>query len=76
MEEHVVFALDTRRVFDVTGTPALDLHTTASLLLDVLNIRATMTHNLGSQVETRHGFETYGDSLLWPFALFERIRDS
>src|SRR5436309_3000442 len=69
MEEHVVLALQSRRCFNIAGTPALDLHAAACLLLDVLNISATMPHNLGSKVEAGYRLQADGDALLRPFPL-------
>jgi len=48
---------------------SLDLHTTASLLLDMLNILTAMANNLGTQIKTGHGLEPNHNLFLLPFDL-------
>ena len=50
-------------------TTALDLDAAARFLLDMLDIGAPVTYDLGSQVEAWNRFEVDGNLLLWPFAL-------
>ena len=53
----------------IAGSPALDLHTAASLLLDVLHISTTMPDDLSAQVKTVYRLKAYRNFLLGPFAL-------
>jgi hypothetical protein len=71
MQEHVLIALPTGGSFHVARAAALDLHTAAGLLLDMLDIGATMTNDLSTEVETRDGLKTNRDLLFRPFALFK-----
>lgn len=71
MEEHILITFPVRRCFEVAGSAALDLHAAARLLLNVLDIGTTVSHNLGAQVESMDGLQGDGDLLLGPFALEE-----
>lgn len=53
----------------VAGVATFDLDTAACFLLDMFHVRPTMTHDLGSQIEARDGFEVDGNPLFGPFAL-------
>lgn len=55
VEEHILITFPVRRCFEVAGSAALDLHAAARLLLDVLDIGTTVSHNLGAQVESMDG---------------------
>jgi hypothetical protein len=48
MEEHVLVAFPIRGCFQVARSSALDLHTTSSLLLNVLDVSTTMSNNLSA----------------------------
>lgn len=50
-------------------TTALDLNTTARLLLNVLHVGSSMTNNTGTKIEAGDGLQINGDLLLGPFAL-------
>lgn len=52
MEEHVLVTFSIRGCFQVARSSALDLHTTSSLLLNVLDVGTTMSNNLSAQVES------------------------
>ena len=69
MQEHWFVAFPPRARFNETRATALDLHTTASLLLDVLDIGTTLTNDLCAQIEARYRFKINRDALLRPFAL-------
>lgn len=69
MEEHVLVAFSIRGCFQVTRASALDLHTTASLLLDVLDVGSAMSNDLSTQIEPMNGLEGDRDLLFRPFAL-------
>lgn len=66
---HILFALPVGSNLQIAGTAALDLDAAASLLLDMLHIGATVTNNLGTQVEARHRLQVDGDLLYPPFTL-------
>lgn len=70
MQKHILIALAARRGFHITRPATLDLDTAAGLLLDVFDVGSAVSHNLGTEVEARDGFEADGDLLLGPFALF------
>lgn len=55
VEEHVLVTFSIRGCFQVAGSSALDLHTTTSLLLDVLDIGTAMSNNLSAKVESMNG---------------------
>lgn len=69
MEIHVIVAFPVSRGLKISRTTALDLDTAASLLLNVLHVRATMSNNLSSEVETSNLFEIDRYLCLGPFAL-------
>lgn len=52
VKKHVLITLMVGSRLQVARSPALDLHTAASLLLDVLHISTTMPDDLSAQVET------------------------
>lgn len=52
---------------------ALDLHTTPSLLLNVLHIGSALANNLSAKVEPWNGFEIDRDALFRPLAPTERV---
>lgn len=53
---------------EATTTP-FDLHSASSLLLDVLDVGATLADDLSPQIETGDIFHIQENSLLWPFTL-------
>jgi hypothetical protein len=69
MEIHRLIALLAALWLHETRTAALDLDLAAGLLLDVLDIVATATDDLCSQVKAANGLKTYGDFFLGPLAL-------
>jgi hypothetical protein len=70
VEKHVLVALMVGSGLKVSGSSTLDLHTAASLLLDMLDISSSMSNNLSTQVETMYRLQAYRDLLLGPFALW------
>lgn len=70
MQIHVLVALSASALFHESRATALDLDTTSSLLLDVLDVRTAMANNLSAEVEARNGFEIDRDLLFRPFTLF------
>jgi hypothetical protein len=70
MQVHVFITLTTSTMFHEARSTALDLDTTPSLLLDMLDISPSMTNNLSTEVEARNWFKIYLNSFLGPFALF------
>lgn len=69
MQKHVVVALTARGQLQESGSATLDLDATTSLLLNVLDVRTAVPHDLGAKVKARKGIEVDRDSLLGPFAL-------
>lgn len=51
MEVHVFIALGSSPMLHETRSTTLDLHTTSSFLLDILDISAAVTNNLGAKIE-------------------------
>ena len=72
MQIHWLIALSTSTMLHETRIAALDLNTASCFLLDVLNVSASMTHDLCSQVESRKGLKVDGNTLFRPFALICR----
>lgn len=69
MEIHGLVALAVRSMLHKARIATLDLNTAASLLLDMLDIRSTMTNNLRSEVESWDGLKVDRNTLFRPFAL-------
>lgn len=69
MEIHGLIALLASVVLDKAGATTLDLDAAASLLLNVLNIGATVADNLSTKVETRDRFEVDRNLFFGPFTL-------
>lgn len=69
MEVHWLVALTVGARFNKSRTTALDLHSAASLLLDVLHISTTLPNDLSTQVEAGNWLKINGNSLIRPFAL-------
>ena len=69
MQEHVFITLPTGSDLQIAGATPFDLYAAARLLLDVLDIAATLTHNLRSQIEARQGLHVDRDLLFGPLAL-------
>ena len=69
MEVHWLIALAVGAMFHKTGISPFDLNATSGFLLDVLNVSASMTHYLCSQVEAWDGLQVDGYPFFWPFAL-------
>ena len=69
MEVHGFIGLLTGLWFHEAGATALDLDLAARLLLDILDIVATTTNDLSTQIESTNRLETDRDLLLGPFAL-------
>jgi hypothetical protein len=69
VQEHgLVVLLVGVRVLEL-GAAALDLHAASRFVLDVLDVGAARTDDLGAQVEARDRLEVDGDLLLGPLAL-------
>lgn len=69
MQEHVLVTLTVGRLLEEPRAAALDLDTTAGLVLDVLDVGAAVANHLGTEVEPRDRFEVDGDLGLRPFTL-------
>jgi hypothetical protein len=69
VEIHILVALTTRAMLHESGTTALDLDTASGLLLDVLNISATMANNLSTKIEAWKWFKIDWDLFFRPFTL-------
>ena len=69
MEIHRFIALSVRAVLHKARVAAFDLDTAASLLLDMLDVSATMTYHLCPKVEARDWLKVNGNALFGPFAL-------
>ena len=69
MEVHGLIAFLAGVGLHETRAATLDLHLTACLLLDELDIVATATNNLCSQVKATNGLKAYGNLLFGPLAL-------
>jgi hypothetical protein len=54
MKVHILVTLPVSRCLDEAGSAALDLHTAARFLLDVLHVGAAMANDLSTQVEARN----------------------
>ena len=69
VQKHRVIALLLRGILVVGGAASLDLNATTGLLLDMLDVGATMADHLRAHVEPRKRLKADWDSLLGPFAL-------
>lgn len=72
MQIHLLIAFSASTMLHKSRIAALDLNTASRFLLDVLNVSASMTHDLCSQIESRKGLKIDGDTLFRPFALVSR----
>lgn len=73
MEIHGFIAFLARVGLHETRATALDLDFAACFLLDELDVVATATDNLCSQVKATDGLKTYGDLLFGPLALLQSL---
>jgi hypothetical protein len=69
MKVHVFIAFFPSAVLHKARTPPFDLNAASSLLLDMLDIRASMPNNLSTKIEAWDWFKVNWDFLLWPFTL-------
>ena len=69
MEVHRLIALSVCAVLHEAGVTAFDLNTTASFLLNMLDVSTTVAYHLRPKVEARYRLEINGNTLFWPFAL-------
>jgi hypothetical protein len=69
MEIHIFVTLTPSAMLHESGTTALDLDTTSGLLLDVLNISATMANDLSTKIEAWKWFKIDWDLFFRPFTL-------
>ena len=69
MEVHGLIALLAAVWLHEARAATLDLNLAACLLLDVLDIVATATNNLSSQIKSVDRFKVYRYFFLWPLAL-------
>ena len=72
MQVHGFVAFGSGVVLHETRSTALDLNTASSLLLDVLDIRTTLTYHLSAEVETNDRLEVHGNLFLGPLTLKNR----
>lgn len=69
MKIHRLVAFLVRPMLRETRVPSFDLNATASFLLDVLHISASVSYHLCSQIKTRNRFKVDRDTFLGPFTL-------
>ena len=69
MEIHRFIALSVCAVLHEARVTAFDLNTTASFLLNVLDVSTTVAYHLRPKIEARYWLEIDGNALFWPFAL-------
>lgn len=69
MQKHILVTLAVGCLLEKAGAPPFDLDATSRLKLDVLDVGAAMTDDLGTEVESRNRVKIDGDLRLWPFAL-------
>ena len=70
MKIHILIALSTSTVLHESRAAALYLDTASSFLLDMFDIRTTVSDNLSTEVEAREGLKIDRDLLFRPFALY------
>lgn len=70
---HVLIAFAVSCGFKVTRPSALDLHSAASLLLNILHVRPAVADDLSSEIEAWNGLQVDGDLFNTPFASSEFI---
>ena len=66
---HLLITFLTSSMLHETRSTTLDLNTASRFLLNMFDVCASMTHNLGAEVEARKWLQVYWDTLFWPFAL-------
>ena len=69
VEVHWLIAFAVGAMFHKTGISPFDLNATSCFLLDMLDVGASMTHYLCSQVEAWDGLQIDGYPFFRPFAL-------
>lgn len=69
MQVHRLVAFSACRRFNKARASALNLHTAACFLLDMLYVRAAMADNLCAKIESGDWVEVDGNLLIWPFFL-------
>lgn len=69
MKVHGLIALSVRPMLHETRVAAFNLHTASCLLLNVLDVGASVANYLCSQVKAWDRLEIDGYALFWPFAL-------
>lgn len=65
---HLLVALAVSRSLKVARSTALDLHSAVRLLLDVLHVGTTVSHDLRTQVEARNRLKIDGDLGVGPLS--------
>jgi putative ubiquitin-RnfH superfamily antitoxin RatB of RatAB toxin-antitoxin module len=73
---HGFITFSTSVVLHETRSTALDLDTASSFLLNVFDVGTTLTDNLSTEVEANDRLEIYGNLLLGPLALKNRLEGS
>jgi hypothetical protein len=73
MQIHVLITLTVRCMLHKPRTTAFDLYTASSLLLNVLDIIATMANNLSTKIETWDWLKIDRNPLFGPFAPAELV---
>ena len=76
VEVHWLIALAVGAMLHKTGISSFDLNTTSGFLLDMLDVGASMTHHLCSQVEARDRLQIDGYPLFRPFALQSTLKSA
>lgn len=73
MQVHWFVGLLASTVFHEAASPSLDLNSAAGFLLDVLDVRTTLSDDLCAKIEAGDVLHVYGDLFLGPFASSEFI---
>jgi hypothetical protein len=69
MQIHILVAFSASTRFHEARSTTLDLHSASGFLLDMLDIRAAMTNDLGTEVKAWQGLKIDWNPLLGPFTL-------
>jgi hypothetical protein len=69
MKVHWLIAFATCAMLHEPGATTLDLYTAAGFLLDMLDVSASMTNYLCTEIESRKGLKLDRDLLFWPLTL-------
>jgi hypothetical protein len=74
MEIHGLVAFGVGILFQETTTIALDLNAAPGFGLDMFDVRALLTNNIGAQIKARNRLKVDRDLLLRPLATTSRVK--